>query len=252
MKKTFSLLIALLLTSATFAQTQIIAHRGYHAKNSTDNSLSSLKNAQDIKVYGSECDLNMTADGFIVVAHGPNHGTSHIQSSDFKTLRQQFLKTGEVLPLLDEYLEVVKRRPETKLIIEIKEHETPAIETELVKKVLKMVKKYKLEEHVEYISFRQHICNQLVALGSKDIKVAYLNGDLTPEYCKGLGYTGIDYNINVMKKRPEWIRDAHRFDMTVNVWTVNDEENLKWCVDNKVDFITTDKPEEAKKIAGSK
>ena len=48
MKKTFSLLIALLLTSATFAQTQIIAHRGYHAKNSTDNSISALRNAQDI------------------------------------------------------------------------------------------------------------------------------------------------------------------------------------------------------------
>ena len=248
MKKTFSLLIALLLTSTTFAQTQIIAHRGYHAKNSTENSLSALKNAQDIKVYGSECDLNMTADGFIVVAHGPNHGTNHIQSSDFKTLRQQFLKTGEVLPLLDEYLEVVKRRPETKLIIEIKNHETPAIETELVKKVLKTVKKYKLEEHVEYIAFRQHVCNQLVTLGDKDVKVAYLNGDLTPEYCKGLGYTGIDYNINVLRKRPEWIHDAHRLGMTVNVWTVNDEENLKWCVDNKVDFITTDNPEEAKKI----
>ena len=252
MKKTFSLLIALLLTSATFAQTQIIAHRGYHAKNSTDNSLSALKNAQDIKVYGSECDLNMTADGYIVVAHGPNHGTNHIQSSDIQTLRKQFLKTGEVLPTLDEYLEAVKRRPETKLIIEIKNHETPAIETDLVKKVLKAVKKHKLEEHVEYIAFRQHVCNQLIALGGKDIKVAYLNGDLTPEYCKGLGYTGIDYNINVLKKRPEWIHDAHKFGMTVNVWTVNDAENLKWCVDNKVDFITTDNPEEAKKIAEGK
>ena len=51
MKKTFSLLIALLLASTAFAQTQIIAHRGYHAKNSTDNSISALKNAQDIKVY---------------------------------------------------------------------------------------------------------------------------------------------------------------------------------------------------------
>ena len=56
MKKTFSLLIALLLTSAAFAQTQIIAHRGYHAKNSADNSVSALKNAQDINVYGSDCD----------------------------------------------------------------------------------------------------------------------------------------------------------------------------------------------------
>ena len=252
MKKTFSLLIALLLASTAFAQTQIIAHRGYHAKNSTDNSISALKNAQDIKVYGSECDLNLTSDGYIVVAHGPNHGTHHIQSTDIKTLRKQFLKTGEVLPVLDEYLEAVKRKPETKLIIEIKNHATPEKETELVKKVLKIVKKYKLEEHVEYIGFRQHVCNELVALGGKGIKVAYLNGDLSPEYCKGLGYTGIDYNINVMKKRPEWIHEAHRLGMTVNVWTVNDTENLKWCVDNKVDFITTDNPEEAKKIAEGK
>ena len=55
-----------------------------------------------------------------------------------------------------------------------------------------------------------------------------------------------------MKKRPEWIHEAHRLGMTVNVWTVNDTENLKWCVDNKVDFITTDNPEEAKKIAEGK
>lgn len=252
MKKTFSLLIAILLASTAFAQTQIIAHRGYHAKNSTDNSVSALKNAQDIKVYGSECDLNLTSDGFIVVAHGPNHGTHHIQSSDIKTLRQQFLKTGEVIPVLEEYLEAVKRKPETKLIIEIKNHATPEKETEIVKKVLKAVKKHKLEEHVEYIAFRQHVCNQLIALGGMDIKVAYLNGDLTPEYCKGLGYTGIDYNINVLKKRPEWIHEAHKLGMTVNVWTVNDTENLQWCVDNKVDFITTDNPEEAKRIAEQK
>ena len=252
MKKTFSLLIALLLTSAAFAQTQIIAHRGYHAKNSTDNSISALKNAQDINVYGSECDLNLTSDGYIVVAHGPNHGTHHIQSTDIQPLRKQFLKTGEVLPVLEEYLEAVKRKPETKLIIEIKNHATPQKETELVKKVLKTVKKYKLEKHVEYIAFRQHVCNELVALGGKDIKVAYLNGDLTPEYCKGLGYTGIDYNFNVLKKRPEWIHEAHKHGLTVNVWTVNNPENLKWCVDNKVDFITTDTPEEAKKIAEGK
>lgn len=252
MKKTFSLWIALLLASSAFAQTQIIAHRGYHAKNSAHNSVSALKNAQDLKVYGSECDLNMTSDGYIVVAHGPYHGTHHIQSTDIQTLRKQFLKTGEVIPVLDEYLEAVKRKPETKLIIEIKNHATPEKETEIVKKVLKTVKKYKLEEHVEYIAFRQHVCNQLIALGGKDIKVAYLNGDLSPEYCKGLGYTGIDYNINVLKKRPEWIHEAKKFGLTVNVWTVNDTENLQWCVDNKVDFITTDNPEEAKKIAKGK
>ena len=252
MKKTFALLIALMLAGTSFAQTKIIAHRGYHAKNSVQNSLSALRNAQDLKVYGSECDINETSDGWLVVAHGPNHGTYRIQDTDLKTLRQQMLANGEVLPVLDEYLDMVKRKPETKLIIEIKNHPTPERETEVVKKVLKAVKQHKLQDHVEYIAFRHHVCNELVAQGGKGIKVAYLNGDLTPEYCKGLGYTGIDYNINVLKKRPEWIHDSKRLGLTVNVWTVNKPEDLQWCVDNKVDFITTDNPEEAKQIAGQK
>lgn len=252
MKKTFSLLIALLMTSAAFAQTQIIAHRGYHAKNSAHNSLSALRNAQDLKVYGSECDINETSDGWLVVAHGPSHGTYRIQDTDILTLRKQLLKNGEVLPTLDEYLEMAKRKPETKLIIEIKNHATPQRETEVVKKVLKAVKQHKMQDNVEYIAFRQHVCNELVAQGGKGVKVAYLNGDLSPEYCKGLGYSGIDYSIKVMKKHPEWIHDSKKLGLTVNVWTVNDTENLQWCVDNGVDYITTDNPEEAKKIAEQK
>lgn len=253
MKKTFSLLIALLLTSATFAQTQIIAHRGYHAKNDVPhNSLAALRNAQDLRVYGSECDINETSDGWLVVAHGPNHATYNIQNTDIKTLRKQLLKNGEVLPTIGEYLETVKRRPETKLIIEIKNHPTPERETEVVKQVLKAVKYHKLQDHVEYIAFRQHVCNELIAMGGKGIKVAYLNGDLSPEYCKGLGYTGVDYNINVLKKRPEWIHDCKRLGLTVNVWTVNKTEDLQWCVDQGVDFITTDNPEEAKRIIEQK
>lgn len=253
MKKNIFLLLALMLANFAFAQTRIIAHRGFHAtQNSVRNSLSALKNAQDLNVYGSECDINETSDGVLVVAHGPLHGTYHIQQTDFRTLRQQLLQNGEVLPTLDEYLDMAKRKTSTKLIIEIKDHSTPQRETAVVKKVLKAVKQHKLQEHVEYIAFRQHVCDELVALGPKGIKVAYLNGTLSPEYCKGLGYTGIDYSIKVMKKNPQWIQDSHLLGLTVNVWTVNQTEDLQWCVDNGVDFITTDTPEEAMQIAEPK
>lgn len=243
----------LFITNMALAQTQIIAHRGFHAtKNSVHNSLSALKHAQDLKVYGSECDINQTSDGILVVAHGPLHGVHSIQDTDFVTLRKQMLKNGEVLPTLDEYLNLVKRRKETKLIIEIKSHHTPKQETEIVKLLLRAVKYYKLKKDVEFISFSKHACDELVERGGKDIKVAYLNGDLTPAQCKELGYTGIDYHINVMKKNPNWIKECKELGLTVNVWTVNDTENLQWCVDNGVDFITTDNPVEAMKIAGLK
>ena len=52
------------------AQTQVIAHRGYwKAEGSAQNSLASLRKAAEAKVYGSEFDVQMTADGIVVVNH---------------------------------------------------------------------------------------------------------------------------------------------------------------------------------------
>ena len=249
MKKLLTLAVCLFSVTALCAQTQVIAHRGYHAtKNSVRNSLSALVNAQDAGVYGSECDINETADGVLVVVHGPMHEKYRVQETDFATLRAQTLANGEILPTFEEYLVQAKKNTATKLIIEIKDHNTPARETRVVKNILKMVKKHKLVNDVEYIAFRQFVCDELVKWGPKGIKVAYLNGTLTPEYCKDLGYTGIDYNIGVMQQHPEWIKQSQALGLKVNVWTVNDTERIQWCIDQKVDYITTDNPEEVKRL----
>ena len=251
MKKFLTLALCLVASTAVFAQTQVIAHRGFHAtQNSVRNSLSALKHAQDLGAYGSECDINETKDGVLIVVHGPMHGEYRVQETDFATLRAKALENGEVLPTLDEYLEQAAKNTRTKLIIEIKDHNTPSRETRVVKNILAAVKKYKLVDDVEYIAFRQHVCDELVKYGPKGIKVAYLNGTLTPEYCKDLGYTGIDYNISVMQKNPQWIKQSHDLGLTVNVWTVNDPEQIKWCIEQKVDYITTDNPLEVNRQLG--
>ena len=74
MKKSIMLAIATLMATAAVAQTQVIAHRGFHTtKGSCRNSMAALKEAQKLGIYGSECDLNLTKDGEIVVAHGGYH-----------------------------------------------------------------------------------------------------------------------------------------------------------------------------------
>ena len=251
MKKLLTLAVCLFAVSTVCAQTQVIAHRGFHAgPGSVENSVSSLRNAQELGVFGSECDVNETEDGELVIIHGPMHGTYNVQHTDFATLRAQALSNGELLPTLEEYLTQAEKNTATKLIIEIKVHETPERETRVVKKVLAAVKKHKLQKDVEYISFGQVACDQLVKLGPKGIKVAYLNGTLTPDECKSRGYTGIDYNIGVMKAHPEWFKQSHDNGLTVNVWTVNDTENLQWCIDNGADYLTTDNPLEANRLLG--
>ena len=251
MKKLLTLAVCLFSVTALCAQTQVIAHRGYHAtKNSVRNSLSAWVNAQDAGYYGSECDINETADGVLVVVHGPMHEKYRIQETDFATLRSQTLANGEILPTFEEYLVQAKKNTATKLIIEIKDHNTPSRETRVVKNVLKMVKQFKLVNDVEYIAFRQHVCDELVKWGPKGIKVAYLNGTLTPEYCKDLGYTGIDYSFKVMQANPQWIKQSHDLGLTVNIWTVNKPEDIKWCIDNKADYITSDNPAEVARQLG--
>ena len=252
MKRLFLTLLSLCAVVAVSAQTQVIAHRGFHAtKNSYDNTISSLKHAQDLGVYGSELDVNETTDGELIVIHGARHrDIPNVQAADFSTVRALLLTNGEVVPTLDEYLEQGRKSKTTKLIIEVKRHATPEQEARVVEKTLAAVKKHKMTKRVEYISFSRFICDELARTAPKGTQIAYLNGELSPAQCKERGYTGIDYHINTLKQHPEWIEQAHELGMTVNVWTVNDTETMQWFIDHKVDYITTDNPLEVNRLLG--
>ena len=182
------------------AQTQVIAHRGFwKTEGSAQNSITALEKAADAKLYGSEFDVLMTADGKIVVNH------------------------AKPLPT--------------------KEMEDQAIAT-----IVKMVKKMGLEKQVEYISFSLNMCEQLAKL-TPESEIAYLEGNIAPAELKKKGINGIDYHVNViLNKHPEWVKEAHDLGMKVNVWTVNNESDMKKLIDMKVDYITTDQPLELQKL----
>ncbi|MBQ3027273.1 MAG: glycerophosphodiester phosphodiesterase, partial [Alistipes sp.] len=65
---------------------------------------------------------------------------------------------------------------------------------------------------------------------------------------KAMGCTGIDYNIRALKKNKKWIKQAKKLGLTVNVWTVNKESDIRWCIQNGVDIITSDDPVLVKNI----
>lgn len=260
MKRFIFLSISLLFALNAVAQTQVIAHRGYHATDgSCRNSIASLKKAQKLGIFGSECDVNLTEDGEVLVCHGGMHPDRSIykdkslervdiQKSTKAQVQAIKLENGETMPTLDEYLAQAKKDKKTKLIIEVKKHATPARETEVVEKTVAKVAEYGLENQVEYIAFRPFVCQELLRLAPKGTKIAYLNGDYTPEYVAGMGLTGIDYKYTVLQKHPKWIKQAQKRGLTVNVWTVDDEATLRWCIEQGVDYITTDNPVLAKKL----
>ena len=256
MKKILVLFMAAMIgitASAQYKAPKIIAHRGYHkAEGAARNSLNALKAAQEAAWWGSECDLQLTKDGEVLVVHGPMHTDGkrkiNVNRSTKEQVQALLLTSGEKVPTLDEYLEQMTKSKNTKLIIEIKNQPTPQLETEIVQKTVDLVAKYGLENEVEYIAFRPFVCWEIARLAPKGTKIAYLNGNYSPAYCKSMGCAGIDYKFSVLKKNKNWIKQAHKLKMYVNVWTVNKEEDIRWCIENGVDYITTDDPMLVRKL----
>ena len=242
------LTVAILSLSDLYAQTKVIAHRGYwNCDGSAQNSIASLQKAQELCIYGSEFDVWMTSDGVLVVNHDGIIEGLKIEDTQYAQLKDILLKNGEKLPLLEDYLRQGKKDRKTKLILELKPHSSKEKEDRAAAAVVKLVNKNKMTKQTEYISFSLNICKELVRLNPK-AKVAYLSGDIAPEELKAFHINGIDYHYTVLQKNRNWMEEARKLKMTVNVWTVNSEAIMQEMIAAGVDFITTDNPALCKEL----
>lgn len=234
----------LLMTSMTMQaqESQVIAHRGFWKTNgSAQNSIAALVKADSIGCYGSEFDVWLTTSNQLVVNHDETFKGVTIQKASTKVCTAIELDNGEQLPTLETYLQKAKQL-KTRLILELKSHNTPEQETQAVTNITDMIKRMGLEHRTEYISFSRHAVKEFIRLAPKGTPVYYLNGDLTPKELKEYGCTGPDYHLSVFKKHPEWIDECHDLGMKVNCWTIDKPEDMKWLIEHNVDYITTNEP----------
>lgn len=255
MKQVSLLIVLVVMTlSGAFAQkkiktinswnkNQVIAHRGAWKKNNLpENSIASLKEAIRIGCFGSEFDVHMTLDSVLVVNHDPDFQGMHIEKSTYKELLGKKLSNGEGIPTLEAYLKAGMKQKTTRLILEIKPSKAGAeFDKILTAKVVAMVHKLNAIAWVDYISFSYDILKQVLQI-QPAAHVAYLKGDVSLEKMKQDGFYGADYHYSVYQKG-EWFNKAKALGLTINAWTVNAEADMKWLLDNKVEFITTNEPE---------
>ena len=236
-------MVALIISvaSAQAQKSQVIAHRGYW------KTAGSAQKADSIHCYGSEFDVWLTKDNKLVINHDPVYKMKYMEYSKGDALTGLKLSNGENLPSLEQYLEAGKKC-NTKLILELKALNSKKRETKAVQEILALVTKLGLENRMEYITFSLHAMKEFIRLAPAGTPVFYLNGELSPKELKDLGAAGLDYHMGVIKKHPEWIKEAHDLGLKVNVWTVDKAEDMKWLIDQKVDFITTNEPTVAQEI----
>jgi glycerophosphoryl diester phosphodiesterase len=103
MKRIVSIMMAFLAISVILgAQTKVMSHRGYYAHpGSFENTLTSLKGAQQLGVEGVELDVHLTTDDSLVILHGPKiagNPYSDIQKLDYATVKSCVLPNGDRIP----------------------------------------------------------------------------------------------------------------------------------------------------------
>lgn len=229
---------------AAMSQPQVVAHRGYwRTEGSAQNSITSFKKAAKIGCWGSEFDVWLTADGVPVVFHDGTIDGIRIEDTTYATLMNHRLKNGEFIPTLQQYLQEAQLWPDCRLIFEIKPHRNAKRDAMISELSVELVNMLGLSSRTDYISFSKNVCKRLHEI-APNAKVAYLNGDLTPEQVKEMGLTGIDYNKDTFEKHPEWPLEAKKLGLEVNVWTIDGEEELhRFSQIPDIDLITTNDPE---------
>jgi glycerophosphoryl diester phosphodiesterase len=245
-KSIYKIIVALIIVNCqlsivnlAYAQ-KVICHRGFwDTPGSAQNSIASLVKADSIGAYGSEFDVWMTADGELVVNHDKVFKGVNMETSTFEEVRAIRLDNGEKLPTLDEYLAKGKQL-KTRLILEMKSLSDFNREDECAAKIVRKLKHYDLLDRTDIIAFSINACLAFKKL-LPDTKIYYLDGDYSTRKLKNLGMH-IDYNMNVLKDHPEWIEQAKKQDVEVNVWTVDDVDALQFFIDEGVDYITTNNP----------
>lgn len=236
--------------------TAIVAHRGFwkcEQGGFSENSIASLKAAQDNGFWGSECDIQLTADNVAIVNHNPDVNGAIISEHSYAELRDSLLKNGEHRPTLDEYLSQAEKCATTKLIIEIKPQNDDVRDSILVSTILEQVKAHGLYDtkRVGFISFSLYSTKMIAALAPEFLN-QYLNGELSPMQLDSLGINGLDYHYDVLDANPEWVEQAHALGMSTNVWTVNKDKKIARMADLKIGAITSNEPLLVREILGER
>ncbi len=237
------------IVAAGVAQPKIVAHQGYHQKGgASSNSIEVLKMAQKEEFDMVEFDVHMSSDGELLVLHGdwhPNRKAEnkvHAQHDTKQTIQSIPLPNGEIVPTFDEWIAQATKSQKTKMLIESKGHDTPELDTKIVKKIQTTLKKYNMQDKVAYLVNHEHLVRELVRFAPKGTPITLSVGSYTPAYCHAIGCSLAGRTYTSWRKHPDYVVQARNLGMKLMAWTVNNPEHIKWLIEQGFDYILTDDP----------
>jgi glycerophosphoryl diester phosphodiesterase len=227
------------------------AHRGASGY-CPENTLAAFSKALELGATGIETDVQLTADGRVVIIHdesllrttGMNKLVKDATLAEISELDAgswfSSAFAGERIPQLEQLLEMVTQT-ETILNIELKNGIIPYAGLEQA--VIDLVRKHELAQRVIISSFNHYslaLCKQL----APDIRtgVLYMEGLYRPwDYAKSVQADALHaYHYAAV---PELVAEAAANGIVYHPFTVNEPAEMKRLMDAGVAGIITDYPD---------
>lgn len=234
---------SLFVSAQQFGGNRVVAHRGaWKVDKLPENSVASFKRAIELGCAGSEFDVYLTADSVLVLNHDADFQGLDIEKSALAQLQQKKLSNGETIALLDDILKILVSQENTIAFLEIKpsavskEHGFAAVD-----KIIETVERYNAEDLVFYISF-DYSYLQRIQEKKPNVRVAFLNETQNTDNIVFDRKMSMDFNYKIFKSNPDMLDEARLKGININVWTVNNPNDMKYFLEHGVDYITTDEP----------
>lgn len=248
----------------------IFAHRGERG-HYPENTMLAFAKAAQLKIHALEIDVHMTADGEIVVIHDATvdrttNGHGYVKEFTFAELQAldagfnwtedagksfPFRGQGAKIPTLTE---VLTTYPHLWINIDIKQHDL-----KIIQPFVDLLRQHNMVDHVMVGSFDDKTvralrtaCPELATAASmSEVRRLYVLSQMRLErfywgQAKALQIPETHGNLRLIT--PRFIQAAHRNNLAVHVWTVNETADMARLIAMGVDGVISDYPKRLLKV----
>ncbi len=232
---------------------RIYGHRGASGY-APENTLEAFELAVKMGAEGVELDVHIAKDGEPVVAHDEavdrvadgsglirDMTTAELKRLHFNKTHPEYEKA--TIPTLREVFELLSP---TGLQINVELKNSRIIYPGLEEKVIRLAEDTGMRDKVLYSSFNHHSMLRIREIDpSLPCGLLYDAMLFEPwKYAKGLGVDAIHPHFSELQI-PGEVEAAHALGLRVNVWTVNEEEDILMCLKAGADILISNYPDRA-------
>lgn len=235
----------------------VIAHRGASLR-APENTLSAFLLAAQLGADAVELDVQLTADGYVVVCHDrtldrTTTGSGLVSAHSLKEISHLDAGSyfasdfvGERVPTLEEVFQIIADG--MLIVIEMKSIAKPW--NALSEAVVSLIREYKLERRVVVSAFNPMALRHVRRI-APEIPVGLIVAPAEPKWLRILFSRLVRFDIiypHVSLVSREMIRRQHHNGSRVMIWTLNEAEQIEKFVRFGVDGVITDAPEVTRKV----